>query len=139
MSRDVAIMQSETKMKACLGQNVKISLPKAYKSSQPKKSLVIKGVPAEVSEQEFKEFLDLNKINYAKAERLISKKDGRVLEIFKQEIKDDTEAEAVIAENLTCPVTGIIYRVEEFRTPISVQQCYNCQCFGHFKGPGKEK
>ena len=27
--------------------------------------------------------------------------------------------------------TGIIYRVEEFRTPISVQQCYNCQCFGH--------
>ena len=129
--RDVAILQSETKMKACLGQNVKISLPKAYQSSQPKKSLVIKGVPAEVSEQEFKEFLDLNKINYAKAERLISKKDGRVLEIFKLEIKDDTEAEALIAENLTCPVTGIIYRVEEFCTPISVQQCYNCQCFGH--------
>ena len=129
--RDVAILQSENKMKACLGQNVKISLPKAYQTSQPKKSLVIKGVPTEVSEQEFKEFLDLNKINYAKAERLISKKDGRVLEIFKLEIKDDTEAEALIAENLTCPVTGIIYRVEEFRTPISVQQCYNCQCFGH--------
>ena len=80
--RDVAILQSKTKMKACLGQNVKISLPKAYQSSQPKKSLVIKGVPAEVSGQEFKEFLDLNKINYAKAERLISKKDGRALEIF---------------------------------------------------------
>ena len=118
-------------MKACLGQNVKISVPKAYQSSQPRKSLVIKGVPAEVSEQEFKEFLDLNKINYGKAERLISKKDGRVLEIFKLEIKDDTEAEALIAEKLTCPVTGIIYRREEFRTPISVQQCYNCQCFGH--------
>ena len=80
--RDVAILQSENKMKACLGQNVKISLPKAYQSSQPKKSLAIKGVPAEVSEQEFTEFLDLNKINYAKAERLISKNDGRVLEIF---------------------------------------------------------
>ena len=129
--RDVAILQSENKMKACLGQNVKISLPKAYQTSKPKKSLVIKGVPTEVSEQEFKEFLDLNKINYAKAERLISKKDGRVLEIFKLDFKDDTEAEALIAENLTCPVTGIIYRVEEFRTPISVQQCYNCQCFGH--------
>ena len=129
--RDVAILQSETKMKACLGQNVKISLPKAYQSTQPKKTLVVKGVPAEVSEQEFKEFLDLNKVNYAKAERLISRKDGRVLEIFKLEIKDDTEAEALISENLTCPVTGIIYRVEEFRTPISVQQCYNCQCFGH--------
>ena len=92
--RDVAILQSENKMKACLGQNVKISLPKAYQTSQPKKSLVIKGVPAEVSDQEFKEFLDHNKINYAKAERLISKTDGRVLAIFKLEIKDDTEAEA---------------------------------------------
>ena len=129
--RDVAILQRENKMKACLGQNVKISLPKAYQTSKPKKSLVIKGVPIEVSEQEFKDFLDLNKINYAKAERLISKKDGRVLEIFKLDIKDDTGAEALTAENLTCPVTGIIYRVEEFPTPISVQQCYNCQCFGH--------
>ena len=107
-------------MKACLGQNVKISFPKAYQSTQPKKTLVIKGVPAEVSEQEFKEFLDLNKINYAKVERLISRKDGQVLKIFKLEIKDDTEAEALISDNLTGPVTGIIYRVEEFRTPISV-------------------
>ena len=61
-------------MKACLGQNVKISLSKAYQAAKAKKSLVVKGVPTEVSEQEFKEFLDLNKINYAKAERLISKK-----------------------------------------------------------------
>ena len=61
----------------------------------------------------------------------LAKKDGRVLEIFKLEIKDDTEAEALTAENLTCPVTSVIYRVVEFRTPISVQQCYNCQCFGH--------
>ena len=74
--RDVRILQSESKMKACLGQKVKISLPKAYQTAKPKKSLVVKGVPAEVTEQEFKEFLDLNKINYAKAERLISKKDG---------------------------------------------------------------
>ena len=35
--RDVAILQSNNKMKACLGQNVKVSLPKAYQSSQPKK------------------------------------------------------------------------------------------------------
>ena len=129
--RDVGILQSESKMKACLGQKVKISLPKAYQTAKPKKSLVVKGVPAEVTEQEFKEFLDLNKINYAKAERLTSKKDSRVLEIFKLEIKDDTEAEALITENLTCPITGIIYRVKEFRTLISVQQCWNCQSFGH--------
>ena len=86
-------------MKVCLGQKVKISLPKAFQTAKPKKSLVVKGVPAEVTEQEFKEF-----------------QDGRVLEIFKLEIKDDTEAKALIIENLTYPITGIIYRVEEFRT-----------------------
>ena len=118
-------------MKACPDQKVKISLPKANQTAELKKSLVVKGVQAEVTEQEFKEFLDFNKINYAKAERLTSKKDGRVLEIFKLEIKDDTEAETLITENLTCPITGTIYRVEEFHTPISVKQCWNCQSFGH--------
>ena len=88
-------------------------------------------MPAEVTEQEFKEFLDLNKINYAKADRLTSKKDGRVLEILKLEIKDDAKAKDWITENLTCPITGIIYRVKEFRTPIFVQQWSNCQSFGH--------
>ena len=73
-SRDVGILQSESKTKVCLGQKVKISLPKAYQTAKPKKSLVVKGVPAEVTEQEFKEFADLNKINYAKAERLARKK-----------------------------------------------------------------
>ena len=110
-------------MKACLGQKVKISIPKAYQTAKPKKCLVIKGVPAEVTEQEFKDFLEFDKINYAKAERLTSTKDGRVIEMFKFESKNDTEAEALITENLTCAITGIIYRVEEFRTPISVQQC----------------
>ena len=80
--RNVGILQSASKMKACLGQKVKINLPKAYQTAKPKKSLVVKGVPSEVTEQEFKEFLDLNKINYAKAERLTDKKDGRVLEMF---------------------------------------------------------
>ena len=79
-------------MKDCLGQKVKISFPKAYQTTKPEKSFVIKGVSAEVTELEFKEFLDLNKINYAKAERLKSKKDGRALETFKLETKYDTEA-----------------------------------------------
>ena len=126
-TRDVGILQSESKRKACLGQKAKISLPKAYQTAQPKMSLVVKGVPTELAEQEFKEFLDFNKINNAKAERLTSKKDGRCLEMFKLEIKDDTESEALITEHLTCPMTGIIYRVEEFRTSIFVQQCWNCQ------------
>ena len=73
-------------------------------------------MPTEVSEKDFKEFLDLNKIIYAKAERLTSKKDGRVLQMFKLEIKDEAEAEALISQNLTCHTAGIIYRVEEFRS-----------------------
>ena len=80
-------------------------------------------MPTEVSEKDFKEFLDLNKIIYAKAERLTSKKDGRVLQIFKLEIKDEAEAETLISQNLTCHFKGIIYKVEEFRSPVSVQQC----------------
>ena len=80
---------------------------------------------------EFTEFLDLNKINCAKAERLKSKKDGRVLPIFQLEINDPTEAEALISQNLVCNVTGIVYKMEEFRQPISVTQCFNCQSFGH--------
>ena len=72
--RDVGILQSESKMKVCLGQKVKINLPKVYQTAKPQKSLVVKGVSAEVTEQEFKGSLDLHKINYAKAERLTSKK-----------------------------------------------------------------
>ena len=130
--RDVAILQSDNKMKACLGQNVSASLPKAYQTATTaSKTLVVKGVPTEVSEKDFKEFLDLNKIIYAKAERLTSKKDGRVLQMFKLEIKDEAEAEALISQNLTCHTTSIIYKVEEFRFPVSVQQCWNCQSFCH--------
>ena len=33
---DVEILKSESKMKACLGQQVKISLPKAYQTTKPK-------------------------------------------------------------------------------------------------------
>ena len=73
--RDVSILQSDNKMKACLGQNVSASLPKAYQTAKTaSNTLVVKGVPTEVSEKDFKEFLDLNKIIYAKAERLNCKK-----------------------------------------------------------------
>ena len=130
--QDVLILQNESKMTAALGQKIKVSLPKAYQTNKvPNKSLVVKGVPTDITETEFKEFLDLNKISYAKAERLKSQKDGRVLPIFQLEITDPTEAEALLSQNLACNVTGIVYKVEEFRAPISITQCYNCQCFGH--------
>ena len=128
----VTILQSETKMKAALGQKVKISLPKAYQINKiPTKSLVVKGVPTDITVSEFNEFLNLNKISYAKAERLKSEKYGRVLPIFQLETTNPAKAEALLSQNLACDVTGIVYKVEEFRAPISVMQCYNCQCFGH--------
>ena len=130
--QDAVILQSESKMKAALGKNVRVSLPKAYQiTKQQNKCLVVKGVPTDLTEEDFKEFLDLNKISYAKAERYKSKKDGRVLPMSQLEISDPVEAEALFSQNLMCNVTGIVYKVEEFRQPVSVRQCFNCQCFGH--------
>ena len=60
-----------------------------------------------------------------------SKKDGRVLPIFQLKINDPTKAKALISQNLVCNMTGIVYKVEEFRQPVSVTQCFNCQSFGH--------
>ena len=129
--QDVIILQSENKMKAALGKNVKVSLPKAYQTSKSQnKILAIKGISTDITENEFKEFLDLNKINYAKAECLKSKR-WQGLPIFELEITDPDEAEALLSQNLMCNVTGIIYKVEDFRQPVSGTQCFNCQSFGH--------
>ena len=130
--QDAVILQSESKMKAALGKSVRLSLPKAYQiTKQKNKCLVVKGVPTDLTEEDFKEFLDLNKISYAKAQRLKSKKDGRVLPIFQLEVSYPAEAKALLSQNLMCNVTGIIYKVEEFCQPVLVWQCFNCQCFGH--------
>ena len=44
--QDVIILQNETKMKAALGQKVKISLPKAFQINKAQnKPLAVKGVP----------------------------------------------------------------------------------------------
>ena len=128
-------------MKAVLGKNVKVSLPKAFQTNKTQsKSLAIKGVPTNITDVEFREFLDRNKINYAKADRLKSKKDGTVLPIFQLEINDPTEAEVLISQNLVSNVTGIVYKVEEFRQPVSVTQCFTCQSFGHWqKTAGQNK
>ena len=68
--QDVVMLQSETKTKATLSKNVKVSLPEAFQTNKTQnKSLAIKGVPTDISDEEFREFLDLNKINYAKADR----------------------------------------------------------------------
>ena len=51
--------------------------------------------------------------------------------MFKLEINDEAEAEALISQNVTSHITGIIHKVEELRSQVSVQQCWNCQNFGH--------
>ena len=105
--QDVIILQNESKMKAALGQNVKVSLPKAFQiNKQQTKSLAVKGVPSDISDSEFKEFLELKKINFAKAECLKSKKDGRVLPIFRLEISDPTEARLFFPKIPTLQKTG---------------------------------
>ena len=64
--QDVITLQNESKMKAELGKNVQISLPKAFQASKVQtKSLPIKGVPTDITDTEFKTFFDLNKISYA--------------------------------------------------------------------------
>ena len=101
-------------MKACLGQNVKISLPKAYQMKEKSKTLFVKGVSTEFTNDEFKEIFDSSKIQYAKAEGMKSRRDGRSLHMFQTKLKDPGKAEAIISENLMCPQTGDIFRVEEF-------------------------
>ena len=49
--------------------------------------------------------------------------------MFRLEINDPTEAEALISQKLS--LSSNRHLVEEFRTPISVHQCHNCQSFGH--------
>ena len=49
--QDIIILQSESKMKAALGKNAKISLSKAFKASKVQtKSLAIKGVPTDITD-----------------------------------------------------------------------------------------
>ena len=56
--QDMIILQSESEMKAALGQKVKVSLPKAFQINKAHtKSLVVKGVPIDITESGFKEFL----------------------------------------------------------------------------------
>ena len=120
--QDAVILQNESKMKAALGKNVRISLPKAYQILQKQnKCLVAKGVPTDLTEADFTELFDLNKISYAKTERLKSKKDGRVLPIFQLKLSDPAEANALLSQNRMCNVTGILYKVEGFCQPVSVR------------------
>ena len=52
--------------------------------------------------------------------------------MFQIEFKDLSEVEAIISGNITSAHKQRLFlRMEDFRAPISVRQCYNCQNFGH--------
>ena len=116
--KDFAILQSETKMKQVFRPKLKVSLPKSYHSADASKMkyLVFKGVSINISVNEFKELLDFNKITHAEAERMKSKRSGKELPFIKIKSDNPKQAETQISGGLVCQKTGIIFRVEEFKT-----------------------
>ena len=120
-------------MKQVFGPKVKVSLPKSYHSADASKIkyLVFKGVSNNISVNEFKELLDFNKITHAEAERMKSKRSGKELPFIKIKSDNPKQAEALISGELVSQKTGIILRVEEFKTTPSILQCFKCQGLGH--------
>ena len=138
--KDFAILQSEPKMQQVFEKNVKVSLPKSYHSADATKGkiLVFKGVSTNVTIDDFKELLEFNKITHAEAERMTSKRLGKDLPFIKIKCDDPKQAEALISGGFISQKTGITFKVEEFRTTPSIQQCFKCQGFGN-KSPNCTK
>ena len=67
-----------------------------------------------------------------------SKRTCKDLPFIKIKSDDSKQAEALISGGLVCQKTGIIFRVEEFKTTSSILQCFKCQGFGH-KAPNCTK
>ena len=60
-----------------------------------------------------------------------SKRSGRDLLFIKIKCDNTKHADALISGALVCQNTGIIFKVEEFRTTPLIQQCFKCQGFVH--------
>ena len=60
-----------------------------------------------------------------------SKRTGKDLPFIKIKSDDPKQAEALLSGGLVCQKTGIIFRVEEFKTTPSILQCFKCHGFGH--------
>ena len=120
-------------MKQVFGPKVKVSLPKSYHSADASKTkiLIFKGVSHNITIKDFQELLDFNKISHAEAERMKSNRTGKDLPFIKIKSDEPKQAEALLSGGLVCQKTGIIFRVEEFKTTPSILQCFKCQSFGH--------
>ena len=116
--KDFAILQSEPKMQQVFRPNVKVSLPKSYRSADASKGkfLVFKEVSSNITLDDFKELSDFNKIS---------------IPFIKLKCHNPKQAEELLLRGRVRQKTGIIFRVEEFRTTPSIQQCFKCQGFGH--------
>ena len=60
-----------------------------------------------------------------------SKRSGKDLPFIKIKSDNSKQAEALLSGGLVCQKTGIIFRVEGFKTTPSILQCFKCQGFGH--------
>ena len=104
---DCVILQIESKMKAALGPNVKVSLPKAYHTAKAQNyKVLIKGVSADIKREEFENMLNHNKITFAKAESFISKRNGMPLPLFLIELKEAATAGTLTVIKLGLPKTA---------------------------------
>ena len=100
-------------MKQVFGPKVKVTLPRSYHSADVSESkiFVFKGVSINITVNDFKELLDFNKITHAEAERMKSKRTGRLLPNFiKIKCDNPKEAEALISGGFICQKTGIIFK-----------------------------
>ena len=115
-------------MQQVFGPKVKVSLPKSYHSADAskRKILIFKGVSNNIITKDFQELLDFNKISHAEAKRMKSKRTGKDLPFIKTKSDDPKQAEALLSGGLVCQKTGIIFRVEEFKTTPSILQCFKC-------------
>ena len=81
--KDCAILQNESKIKAALDPNVKVSLPQAFHSVKKQiHKVLVKGISTDIKQEEFENVLTQNKTTFAKAERFISKRNGMSFPMF---------------------------------------------------------
>ena len=95
------------------------------------KFFIFKGVYDNVKLEEFIELIDFNKITHAEDERVKSKRSGRDVPFIKMKGDNPKQAEALVSDGFICQKAGIIFKVDEFRTTPSIQQCFKYQGFGH--------
>lgn len=109
-----------------------ISLTQRVPSDSPRKTIVIRGIPLDTSDEEIEEELKLREVKFSTFARIKSARTQQITPLIKLTITDINQATTLLKN-------GIIlwfrrFRVEEPNFPDNnVLQCFNCQRFGHTK------